>query len=66
MVGMSGSLILSTPCSSHSRRSTRRRGARSMWLGTNERNLRAITFYTRHGFAVSGPEYIEDGILPAD
>ncbi|MHC5557743.1 GNAT family N-acetyltransferase [Kocuria sp. U4B] len=35
-------------------KAARDRGARAMWLGTNQDNARAITFYTRHGFTVVG------------
>lgn len=46
--GIAGNLI--TACFD----AARHRGARSIWLGTNESNIRAITFYTRHGFAPAG------------
>lgn len=32
----------------------RLRGARSVWLGTNRDNARALAFYTKHGFAPVG------------
>jgi ribosomal protein S18 acetylase RimI-like enzyme len=31
-----------------------RRGARSVWLGVNQENLRAQRFYAKQGFAVTG------------
>lgn len=41
-------------------------GARCMWLGTNEKNVRALRFYTKNGFRINGAktfrmgEFIED------
>ena len=37
-----------------SRRECRRRGRRRLWLTVWERNLRAVTFYERAGFRISG------------
>lgn len=37
------------------------RGHDVVWLGTNELNERAITFYRRHGFAVSGSKTFRVG-----
>jgi ribosomal protein S18 acetylase RimI-like enzyme len=36
-------------------------GARCMWLGTNENNLRATRFYTKCGFKVNGAKTFQMG-----
>ena len=42
----------------------RARGARTMWLGVWERNLRAQTFYRRQGFTVVGTQVFQLGADP--
>ncbi|BDZ45644.1 GNAT family N-acetyltransferase [Naasia aerilata] len=39
-------------------------GARSVWLGVNDQNARAIRFYTKSGFAVAGPRSYRVGEQP--
>ncbi|NNH07981.1 GNAT family N-acetyltransferase [Cellulomonas fimi] len=39
----------------------RRRGAAGMWLGVNQLNVRARTFYERSGFAVVGTKHFTVG-----
>lgn len=42
-------------------------GAASMWLGVNQKNIRAQRFYTKHGFAVTGTKTFRLGThLEAD
>jgi GNAT superfamily N-acetyltransferase len=42
----------------------RRRGARSMWLGVWERNVRAQAFYAKHGFRPVGAQVFVVGSDP--
>ncbi|RZL37684.1 MAG: GNAT family N-acetyltransferase [Rubrivivax sp.] len=45
----------------------RRQGARSLWLGVYDRNVRAVQFYKRFGFApVGGKEFLFGGRLYID
>jgi ribosomal protein S18 acetylase RimI-like enzyme len=45
----------------------RRRGAATMWLGVYDRNVRAVEFYRRFGFAQVGvSEFLFGGVLYAD
>lgn len=41
-------------------------GARCMWLGTNEKNLRAVRFYTKCGFRVNGSKTFRMGNFMED
>ncbi|QLL10148.1 GNAT family N-acetyltransferase [Mycobacterium vicinigordonae] len=41
-------------------------GARCMWLGTNENNLRATRFYTKCGFRVNGTKTFQMGEFVED
>lgn len=45
----------------------RRRGARTLWLGVYDRNVRAVEFYERCGFAqVGGSEFLFGGRVYID
>jgi len=45
----------------------RRQGARTLWLGVYDRNVRAVAFYERFGFArVGGKEFLFGGRLYID
>ena len=45
----------------------RRRGARTLWLGVYDRNVRAVGFYERCGFAkVGGQEFLFGGQIYVD
>ncbi|MGM9483545.1 GNAT family N-acetyltransferase [Roseateles sp. NT4] len=45
----------------------RRRGARTLWLGVYDRNVRAVAFYERFGFAkVGGQEFLFGGQIYID
>ena len=45
----------------------RRRGARTLWLGVYDRNVRAVQFYERFGFAkVGGQEFLFGGQIYID
>ena len=45
----------------------RRRGAQTLWLGVYDRNVRAIEFYERFGFAkVGGQEFLFGGQIYVD
>lgn len=45
----------------------RRRGARTLWLGVYDRNVRAVAFYERFGFAqVGGKEFLFGGRIYVD
>ncbi|KQY89151.1 GNAT family N-acetyltransferase [Pelomonas sp. Root1444] len=45
----------------------RRRGAQTLWLGVYDRNLRAVAFYKRFGFAqVGGKEFLFGGRIYFD
>jgi diamine N-acetyltransferase len=45
----------------------RRRGAQTLWLGVYDRNLRAVRFYERFGFAkVGGQEFLFGGQIYID
>jgi ribosomal protein S18 acetylase RimI-like enzyme len=41
-------------------------GARVVWLGVNQQNLRAQRFYVKHGFAVSGTKTFRLGAAVED
>ncbi|HEY8877406.1 MAG TPA: GNAT family N-acetyltransferase [Roseateles sp.] len=44
-----------------------RRGARTLWLGVYDRNVRAVAFYERFGFAkVGGQEFLFGGQIYID
>lgn len=44
-----------------------RRGARTLWLGVYDRNVRAVAFYERFGFAkVGGQEFLFGGEIYVD
>lgn len=46
---------------------TRQRGARTLWLGVYDRNVRAVEFYKRFGFAqVGSQEFLFGGRLYLD
>jgi ribosomal protein S18 acetylase RimI-like enzyme len=45
----------------------RRRGAQTLWLGVYDRNVRAVAFYERFGFAqVGGQEFLFGGQIYVD
>ncbi|KQV60983.1 hypothetical protein ASC95_06070 [Pelomonas sp. Root1217] len=45
----------------------RRRGAQTLWLGVYDRNVRAVAFYERFGFAqVGGQEFLFGGQIYID
>lgn len=45
----------------------RRRGAQTLWLGVYDRNVRAVAFYERFGFAkVGGQEFLFGGEIYID
>lgn len=45
----------------------RRRGAQTLWLGVYDRNVRAVRFYERFGFAkVGGQEFLFGGQIYVD
>jgi diamine N-acetyltransferase len=45
----------------------RQRGARTLWLGVYDRNVRAVAFYERFGFAqVGGQEFLFGGQIYID
>lgn len=45
----------------------RRRGAQTLWLGVYDRNVRAVAFYERFGFAkVGGKEFLFGGRIYID
>ncbi|MFV0494371.1 GNAT family N-acetyltransferase [Mycobacterium sp.] len=41
-------------------------GARCIWLGANEKNLRAVRFYRKHGFTVTGAKTFQMGSFVED
>lgn len=41
-------------------------GARCMWLGTNEKNERAVRFYTKCGFRINGAKRFRMGSFVED
>lgn len=41
-------------------------GTRCMWLGTNEKNERAVRFYTKHGFKINGAKSFQMGNFVED
>ena len=49
-------LLMDTP-----RRRATAAGSRCLWLGVNQRNLRAQRFYLKHGFAVAGTRRFQLG-----
>jgi ribosomal protein S18 acetylase RimI-like enzyme len=55
-----GSGVAATLIDTAARRATAT-GARSMWLGVNQKNHRAQRFYLKHGFAVEGTKTFQLG-----
>ncbi|BDB43346.1 hypothetical protein Mkiyose1665_18460 [Mycobacterium kiyosense] len=41
-------------------------GARCMWLGTNEKNERAVRFYAKFGFTINGAKTFQMGEFVED